>query len=94
MPSHSQRGSQVGRGADERLREVRRRHVAGARAAAAPPPRGRRQPARRAARALARQEEAGEGEARDAILAEADRLKINHRVHVPTGGPVGQGDGQ
>ena len=28
----------------------------------------------------------GEGKARDAILAEADRLKINHRVHVP--GPV------
>ena len=25
----------------------------------------------------------GEGEARDAILAEADRLQINHRVHLP-----------
>ena len=25
----------------------------------------------------------GEGEARDAILAEADRLEINHRVHLP-----------
>ncbi|WP_324827999.1 glycosyltransferase [Qipengyuania zhejiangensis] len=25
----------------------------------------------------------GEGEARDAILAEADRLGVNHRVHVP-----------